>query len=244
MQSYWIWNYGDYEVYHTNLVNSRRQEYGVDYPAFWKYYDVDRSVQFFCEITAETSGYIRLHLHGKGYLMVDNKRIRDGVSARIGQGYHSLKICVCNLTGLPSAYIESDVCSTNKNWYTINEDGDKIPVGCEVQYSDINSSPEKFIFEYRKIVPVTATNINGGILYDFGKEIFGFLNIINVSETDILHISYEKSDREALDTQYSILFEDVTGCKKYQLWQRGFRYIFLSGTENPTVFACLWNIYL
>ena len=32
MKSYWIWNYGDYEVFHTNRVNSRRQEQGIDYP--------------------------------------------------------------------------------------------------------------------------------------------------------------------------------------------------------------------
>ena len=49
MKSYWIWNYGDYEIYHSNLANSRRQEYGADYPVFWKYYDVDKNVKFVSE---------------------------------------------------------------------------------------------------------------------------------------------------------------------------------------------------
>ena len=44
MKSYWIWNYGDYEIFHSNRVNARRQEFGVDYPAFWKYYDVDSKI--------------------------------------------------------------------------------------------------------------------------------------------------------------------------------------------------------
>ena len=31
----WIWYYGDFEIYHTLQLHSRRQEYGADYPAFW-----------------------------------------------------------------------------------------------------------------------------------------------------------------------------------------------------------------
>ena len=47
MKSYWIWNYGDYEIFLSNRVNARRQEFGVDYPTFWKYDDVDRNVRFY-----------------------------------------------------------------------------------------------------------------------------------------------------------------------------------------------------
>ena len=46
MKSYWIWNYGDYEIYHTNLVNSRRQEYGADYPVFWRMSDIERNIKY------------------------------------------------------------------------------------------------------------------------------------------------------------------------------------------------------
>jgi hypothetical protein len=60
MKSYWIWNYGDYEIFHSNRVNARRQEFGVDYPVLWKYYDVDRNVKFYAEIETETDGNIKL----------------------------------------------------------------------------------------------------------------------------------------------------------------------------------------
>ena len=74
MKSYWIWNYGDYEIFHSNRVNARRQEFGVDYPTFWKYYDVDRIVRFYAEIETEIDGNIKLFLNGKGYILVDGQR--------------------------------------------------------------------------------------------------------------------------------------------------------------------------
>ena len=83
MKSYWIWNYGDYEIYHSNLVNSRRQEYGMDFPAMWKLYDADRNVIFYRETEIEKDGFVRLHLNGKGVILVDgNDGLRTQYTAR------------------------------------------------------------------------------------------------------------------------------------------------------------------
>ena len=133
MKSYWIWNYGDYEIFHSNHVNARRQEFGVDYPTFWKYYDVDRNVVFYTEIETETDGNIKLFLNGKGYILVDGKLNGAETSISLKKGKHALVIAVVNLTGLPAAYIESDVCKTNGEWYTI-ENGAKKQVGFDIYY--------------------------------------------------------------------------------------------------------------
>ena len=119
-KSYWIWNYGDYEIYHSNLANSRRQEYGADYPVFWKYYDVDKNVKFVSDVTAESDGYIILHLCGIGCISVDGERFASGKKISISKGNHKLSVCVCNTSGLPAAFIESDVCSTGEGWYSID----------------------------------------------------------------------------------------------------------------------------
>ena len=31
----WIWYNGDFELYHSMKLHSRREEYGVEYPCFW-----------------------------------------------------------------------------------------------------------------------------------------------------------------------------------------------------------------
>lgn len=239
MKSYWIWNYGDFEIYHSNLVNSRRQEYGMDYPAFWKYSEVDRNVQMFTDIETEHDGYIKLSLNGKGYLLIDDIKYAPQENIEVKKGKHRLKICVLNLTGLPAAYIESNICASDSSWYTLNEQYEKISVGYEPQYDKPESNPETFLFEYERKYPISVENRDNGILYDFGKELFGFLYISNVNTNEKIHVSYGESLEEAVDVEHSILFEDIGGNDTYKLRQRAFHYIYLTGTKSAKVEADL-----
>lgn len=237
MKSYWIWNYGDYELFHSNLVNCRRQQYEADVPPFWKLYDVERNVNFFFEKEIEKDGYMKLYLNGKGCIMVDEIRYPSEEKIKITKGYHTFKISAFNFSGLPSAYIESDVLTTDENWYTKNSDGKKIPVGFEKVYDSPTSDVEKFNFSYEKIQYVSRTNTEKGVLFDFGKEIFGFLYIRNVNENAKLCVSYGESPEEALDTVWSVIREHVSGSESYKLRQRAFRYIYIEGNFNAEVYA-------
>ena len=236
MKGYWIWNYGDYEIFHSNRVNARRQEFGVDYPTFWKYYDVDRNVRFYTEIETEIDGNIKLFLNGKGYILVDGQRYATEKVILLQKGKHTLQISVVNLTGLPAAYIESDVCSTNNEWYTL-ENGAKKQVGFDIHYDCQEKNPESFPFAYEEKYPVSVQKYNDGVLYDFGKELFGFLYISDVKASESIHVSYGESLEEAVDVENSILFEDVSGENRYKLRQRAFRYIYLTGAENANIHA-------
>lgn len=236
MKSYWIWNYGDYEIFHSNRVNARRQEFGVDYPTFWKYYDVDRNVRFYTEIETETDGNIKLFVNGKGYILVDGQRYATEKVILLQKGKHTLQISVVNLTGLPAAYIESDVCSTNNEWYTL-ENGAKKQVGFDIHYDCQEKNPESFPFAYEEKYPVSVQKYNDGVLYDFGKELFGFLYVSDVKASESIHVSYGESLEEAVDVENSILFEDVSGENRYKLRQRAFRYIYLTGAENANIHA-------
>lgn len=236
MKSYWIWNYGDYEIFHSNRVNARRQEFGVDYPTFWKYYDVDRNVRFYTEIETETDGNIKLFVNGKGCILVDGQRYATEKVILLQKGKHTLQISVVNHTGLPAAYIESDVCSTNNEWYTL-ENGAKKQVGFDIHYDCQEKNPESFPFAYEEKYPVSVQKYNDGVLYDFGKELFGFLYVSDVKASESIHVSYGESLEEAVDVENSILFEDVSGENRYKLRQRAFRYIYLTGAENANIHA-------
>ncbi len=257
-KSYWIYNAGDYEIYHTNLVNSRRQEFGVDYPVVWKVYPVEPKVDLHADVYVEEDTEFTLHLEGIGYVFVDfeekefadgamkdagaldaptDRRYRPGVSVSLSGGAHHLRICCLNLTGLPAAYIESDRIASDGSFYTLGPKGEHIPVG----YSEMHDSPEKppsrFIFSYERKHPVSKEKRDGGTLFDFGKELFGFLYVKNASASEKIHVSYGESMEEALDVRHSLVWEDVQGQSEYKLTQRAFRYIFITGTENPEVEA-------
>ena len=237
MKSYWIWNWGDWEVFHTNLVNSRREQYGMDYPPFWRMYDVDRNIVLFSERDVPADGFLKLHLCGRGYIKIDGKKYPDRKTIPVKKGKHNFGIYVMNLTGLPAAYVESDVVCTNGNWFTLNGTGERIPAGFDERYVTAQSNPEIFPFSYKTVFPVSSEITNNGVLYDFGKEIFGFLYIENVNPESKIHISYGESREEALDTDFSVVREDVFGDTSYRLRQRAFRYIFIVGAKNARLRA-------
>lgn len=237
MESYWIWKYGDFEIFHSNLVNCRREQYGADYPPFWKLYDVDRNVKFFCKKNIEKDGDFILYLNGKGSILVDDQRYPSGEKIKLTKGIHKFSICVFNLSGLPAAYIESDVLSTDKEWYTTDSTNGNFRVGFDKKYNSAKSNPEEFIFLYERKEYVSCENINNGTLFDFGREIFGFLYISNVSETDKIHVSYGESKEEALDLDFAVVQENISGKNTYKLRQRAFRYIFITGTQTAKIYA-------
>ncbi len=237
MKSCWIWNFGDWEIFHTNISNSRREQYDMDIPTDWRMYDVDKNIVLFAEKDIPSDGFLKLHLHGKGYLKIEGRMYPSEKEIPVTKGKHTFQIHVMNLTGLPAAYIESNVLSTDSDWFTLNECKEKIPAGFDERYTSPQSNPEIFPFSYKAISPVSAEEINGGALYDFGKEIFGFLYIEGVAPENQLHVSYGESREEALDTWFTVVREDVSGARDYKLRQRAFRYIFITGGKPDNLRA-------
>lgn len=231
----WIWNYGDFEIYHSNKVMSRRQEFGADFPPLWHLSPISPNVSFFNEFSNSTEGYMTLHINGIGYLYIDSKRYPAETKVLISPGKHSVQISVMNLNGLPSAFAESDICPTDDTWYTINPK--KTPVGTDIKYNSLSASPEVFQFSYTRTEYISRIEYNDGLLFDFGKELFGFLYINNISPSDSLLVSYGESKEEATDTEHSILFEKLSGKESYKLTQRAFRYIYIKGSKYAEIYA-------
>lgn len=236
-ESFWIWNMGDFEIFHSNRVNTRRQEYGADYPCLWRLYDVERHLNFYCDFVAEKDTDFKLYVNGVAYIMIDSNRYATGASVHVPAGAHSVRICITNLTGLPAAYIEGDVLTTGEGWYTIDENLRKIPVGYSSYYNSPEKNPEVFHFEYEPVLPVKKEKADGGILFDFGRELFGYLNIKTADKNDRFHISYGESKEEAVDTEFSLVYEDIEGETDYKLRQRAFRFIFVTGGDDVEISA-------
>lgn len=231
-KAYWMWNYGDYEIFHSNKAHTRREEFGIDYPVFWRLPEIDRNVFFYCDFENSEPEKIKVILNGFGYLSVDGKLYKANEEHVIEPGKHNARITVTNLSGLPAAFVESDICPSGEKWVTLNPEKTKtLPVGYEKQYDTPDKNPEQFIFEYKRIYPVNTDKREDGTLYDFGKEVYGYL-LIDSSTDDKLHVSYGESLSEAVDIKFSTVQEDISGKTSYRLRPRAFRYIFIPGSHS------------
>lgn len=231
-KAYWMWNYDDYEIFHSNKAHTRREEFGIDYPVFWRLPEIDRNVFFYCDFENSEPEKIKVILNGFGYLSVDGKLYKANEEHVIEPGKHNARITVTNLSGLPAAFVESDICPSGEKWVTLNPEKTKtLPVGYEKQYDTPDKNPEQFIFEYKRIYPVNTDKREDGTLYDFGKEVYGYL-LIDSSTDDKLHVSYGESLSEAVDIKFSTVQEDISGKTSYRLRPRAFRYIFIPGSHS------------
>ncbi len=62
--------------------------------------------------------------------------------------------------------------------------------------------PSKFSLARKPMKAVSSTPRKEGVLYDFGKETFGYITLKEVKGKGTIHIYYGESPEEALDTEY------------------------------------------
>lgn len=233
-KAYWLWHWGDYEIYHTYIMSARRQEFGADYPTMWHNDAPYPTVGFFYSFTSDRDGYARLLTNGKGYIVIDGVRHPAGREIAVPAGAHSVYLLVTKDGGLPCAYVDSDVCPSGDGWLCSHMTADRFPAGWSASYNSPEVTPESFPFAYETLEPVSSDALNGGFLYDFGRETFGFADISGMHAGQTYGVFYGESREEALAGEEAILFEYVSGKTETRLRQRAFRYIFIAGADEGT----------
>ncbi len=222
----WIWYYGDYEIYHSNLLNSRREAYGDDYPAFISYPGIHMNVGFVreCELAEATA--FRVKANGKYQVRIDNEpqRAVNGVYS-MPAGKHELIVYVCKIHGLPAVFVYGDKIVSDETWKVSDRTWECVSVGCVPGYTSPDDNVEVFPFCYERVDYVCETAYPNGTLYDFGKELFGFLYVNGIGKD--FDVYYGESVEEALDTENAILMERNISEKRVKLRQRAFRYVYI-----------------
>ena len=212
-------------------VHLRREEQGRHMPPFWKITAPYASVKFRKQVVSD-GGYLICHINGNGYVSIDEIRYNANTYLKLEAGTHMVEVHVSNLGGLPAIYVDSDVCPSDNTWKCNHFAGEFSPVGYDLYFDSVDKSPDIFPFHYKRIHPVRKEKVEAGILFDFGNEFFGYLNINNVDENNALGIFYGESREEALDIEHTYITEYVKGEKEYRLRQRAFRYIYIKGCSD------------
>ena len=238
-KSKWIWYPGNYELYHGMRLHNRRtsaHKYrenikSVYYYPMWRVDGPVRNTSLTKTATISQNETIEFYANTDlASIIVDYKSYPVGAVIELTPGEHTVTVQGYKEVGFPAFYIRGDVFASDRT-YTLTENEAKAGrcAGWSDLYTDLNSNPEVLDFKYEEFAPVLVENINGGTLFDFGREMFGFLKIESIPD----HIKnytvfLGESREEATDTEYSLLVidgENQGGCFKTR--NAAFRYAFL-----------------
>ena len=214
----WIWYPGDYEIWLGNQMNNRRTERGAFFPPFWKTDSHYVVVEFSKQLNLSEPEEIFIAAEGKYNVKLDGK-LQFGMpeTMLLPAGKHNLNIKVWNQATPPTIYVKGKTVNSDSSWRVTYEDKEWIDesgkasdtsatiymdAGCW-NFDGATQRPSQFSLMREPQQPATKTEQpEGGILYDFGKETFGFITLKNLSGKGKIEIYYGESPEEAKDKAY------------------------------------------
>lgn len=211
----WIWYPGDYEIWLGNQMNNRRTERGAFFPPFWKTDSHYVVVEFSRELNLNEPEEIQIAAEGKYNVKLDGKLLFGMPhTLLLPAGKHQLNLKVWNQCTPPAIYVKGKTVHSDESWRVTYEDKEWIDesgkasdtsatiyssAGCW-NFNDIHQLPSQFQLARIAKQPVChSETADGGRLYDFGKETFGYITLHHLSGNGTVHIYYGESPEEALD---------------------------------------------
>jgi hypothetical protein len=202
-------------------------------PPIWHIDNCYPSVVFRRRGITEKAGTLSVRGTGTGYVEIDKKKYPYGEIA-LEAGEHSLLIAAARPNGLPAVYVRGGGFDSGDGWEAGCLDGQWLAAGWNTMYGEPEDNPEVFKFSYKTVNPERVTETEGGVLYDFGRELFAKLRY----DKPGFSVFYGESEAEALDTRWSYLRDSVSGDSgSGELKARAFRYVFVPGGRHPELKA-------
>ena len=220
----WIWYPGDFEIYHGMCQNFDREERGFFWPAYWHIADCRHHVVFHASCRLEKETAFRVTAKGIGHVLVKweekapswfpegqpfylEKKYTIGEWISCPAKEIGIDVVIGNRTGLPCIYVEGEVIRSGKNWTVTDFAAPEVPVGWNDMYVRAQQDPQIFEYTQELCRPVSTERVNGGVLYDFGRELTAdtLIKINGEERPDQVTLCYGESRTEALDTQLCYL---------------------------------------
>ncbi|MDX8337775.1 alpha-L-rhamnosidase C-terminal domain-containing protein [Draconibacterium sp. IB214405] len=250
----WIWFPGDYENWLGNQMNNRRTERGVTIPVQWKLDGHEPLMIFTKTVDLEEPEEIEVYAEGEFIITIGWRIKYQGIKNEplkvvVPAGKNEIKIKVLNYAKVPALFVKGKTINSDDTWITSPLDSRYATKNMKHPYSpsgyfmnagtgnlnDPNSLPSEFKLPTKPMKYVEAKQMEGGTLFDFGIETFGFVKFHQLSGTGKLTLQYGETAEEALDAEHCETFDivDIPAGKSDYTMPRSnaLRYIFVAA-EN------------
>ena len=231
----WIWHPGSFELYHSMLLHNRRttsktyedgKRKSVYYYPMWRIDGPKHNAILEKKAKIDKPETLKFYSNTKtANMVVDGVAYPPKSEVRIEAGEHTVSLQGFKADSFPAFYVDGDAFKTDRTYVVCEGDGVGRHAGYSDYYTDPSDEVEKFKFLYKKVHPVSKKQVNGGVLFDFGKEIFGKVCLNGLSGEE-KYASLGESYEEATDTAYSELGLNVTG-KSHESEPCALRYVFV-----------------
>lgn len=239
-QSKWIWHPGDFELYHSMKLHNRRTKFGVYYAPMWRIDAPHSNVLLYRRIDLKHPETITVYANTKdASFLVNNVRYPLGTTVHLEPGRNFIKLMGYKDGGFPAFYCVGDSFASDETWKIGSWGSRDLPAGTNDMYTELSDNPEIFKFSYQRIFPVSAETVDGGTLYDFGKETFGKLIFENVKpENAACTVICGESREEALDPENAVVHVDLQAENgSFTSITVAFRYVFVPDTLGSYDFS-------
>ena len=225
----WIWYPDDFEIELSAAFMANRYERDVIVPPFWKQPFAWKNVKFIKEIDLEQPETIYIEAEGQFHVEVDHRFIYNvRTEAVIPAGRHHLVISVYNPAGLPALKIDAETLATNESWNVTCNNHVLKPAAYNDTLIYGENTPNKVKLPTQEVASVAVYEKDGKTVYDFGKEMFAFVELTGVqSDKETVVVFYGESEAEALAWDTCELISElmiVDGKAKADI-QKAFRYV-------------------
>ncbi|KAB8137854.1 Bacterial alpha-L-rhamnosidase [Gracilibacillus oryzae] len=237
--AYWIWYPGDWEVWLHEKISVQREMRGAIYPPFWRldrhYSSVIYKYKYVIDqpemIDIVADGTFAAFLDGR-----DNYRTNQG-QLRLPAGEHELTITVYNRVNVPAIYVSGETVFSNDQWQVSCYDQNWHTVGnWKKEFNTSEKMPSLFRLPRKLEEPITVDRRSDSIFIDFGKEMFGYLQLEKVKGEGELTIYYGESVEEAEDKENCILVDKIAFSDDEESMMleksRAFRYVQIVPSEK------------
>lgn len=251
-QSKWIWYPGDFELYHSMLLHNRRRVNGVYknlnsqkeidvadtyYYPMWRVDAPRRNCTLIKKAKIENKETVEFFSNADNACMIINGKYHaPSTKVELEKGEYTVRVTGFKNSGFPCFYIKGDTFASDESWVVNDFDKKGEKAGCNNSYLSPDDDPEVFKFSYKRLDPVSITRTAGGVVYDFGKEVFGKITLKNTTPKNCeLLIVLGETVEEATDVyEANNVLNTIVKDGEYVSQSSALRYAYIPDFEGET----------
>ncbi|MBE6797137.1 MAG: alpha-rhamnosidase [Ruminococcaceae bacterium] len=234
--AYWIWKRSDFENFHNLKMHSRRTEFGVEYPPFWRMTPPSVRLDFLSEYNALKDFTVSVAHTGIGYLILDERKMFDiKKEITLPSGEHRVRVSIQTDCCFPTIYINGEFLKTDSSWGVCEPFAKRENAAFSAMFDAAEKNPTVFPFEYERVMPIKAEKLERGIMYDFGKEVFCKVKLSNLNADEKTFLVYGESREEALDKENALIYYTSELSTSAEFIPSAFRYLYLECSNAQKV---------